>query len=354
MAGGSGPVPGRLLLVGPAGAAMSSAADGVVGSGEFRYRAVPGWPQLPQGWSFYEVAGVAVDSRDRVFVFSRSDHPVCIFESDGTFVGSWGEGLLTHAHGITIAPDDTVWCTDDWNHSVRQFTPEGQLLQILGTPGVPSDTGINGLDYRSILRAAGPFNLPTNVARARDGSLYISDGYGNCRVHKFDSQGHLLFSWGTPGAGPGEFNLPHGIAVDTDGLVYVADRENSRVQVFTPEGSYLREWTATARPMQVRFDSQGLAWVCDLGWRAGKFPWQTPPTDPPEGAHVRAFDRTGRLVTKFGGSDDPCAPGQFFAPHDLALDSRGNIYVGEVVQSAGGNRGLVDPSCHTLQKFERL
>jgi hypothetical protein len=333
---------------------MSSAADVVVGSGEFRYRVVPGWPQLPVGWSFYEVAGVAVDSRDRVFVFSRSEHPVCIFESDGTFVGSWGEGLLTHPHGITIAPDDTVWCTDDWNHSVRQFTPEGQLLQTLGTPGVPSHTGIDGLDYRSIRQAAGPFNLPTNVARAPDGSLYISDGYGNCRVHKFDAQGRLLFSWGTPGHAPGEFNLPHGIAIDTDGLVYVADRENSRVQLFTPEGTYLREWTATARPMQVRFDNQGLAWVCDLGWRAGKFLWQTPPTDPPEGAHVRAFDRAGRLVTKFGGSDDPCTPGQFFAPHDLALDSRGNIYVGEVVQSAGGNRGLVDPSCHTLQKFERL
>ena len=333
---------------------MSSAADVVVGSGEFRYRVVLGWPQLPVGWSFYEVAGVAVDSRDRVFVFSRSEHPVCIFESDGTFVGSWGEGLLTHPHGITIAPDDTVWCTDDWNHSVRQFTPEGQLLQTLGTPGVPSHTGIDGLDYRSIRQAAGPFNLPTNVARAPDGSLYISDGYGNCRVHKFDAQGRLLFSWGTPGHAPGEFNLPHGIAVDTDGLVYVADRENSRVQLFTPEGTYLREWTATARPMQVRFDNQGLAWVCDLGWRAGKFPWQTPPTNPPEGAHVRAFDRAGRLVTKFGGSDDPCTPGQFFAPHDLALDSRGNIYVGEVVQSAGGNRGLVDPSCHTLQKFERL
>jgi sugar lactone lactonase YvrE len=262
--------------------------------------------------------------------------------------------LLTHAHGITIAPDDTVWCTDDWNHSVRQFTPEGRLLQTLGTPGVPSDTGINGLDYRSIRQAAGPFNLPTNVALAPDGSLYISDGYGNCRVHKFDAQGKLLFSWGTPGDAPGQFNLPHGIAVDDDGLVYVADRENSRVQVFTPEGTYLRQWIETARPMQVRLDREGLAWVCDLGWRAGKFPWQTPPTDPPEGAHVRAFDRSGRLVTKFGGSEDPCAPGQFFAPHDLAVDSRGNIYVGEVVQSAGGNRGLVDPTCHTLQKFERL
>ncbi len=332
-----------------------SSNDMILGEGEYRYRPVPGWPQLPLGWSFYEVAGVAVDSRDRVFVFSRSDHPVCIFEPDGTFVSSWGEGVLTHAHGITIAPDDTVWCTDDWDHTVRRFTPDGMLLQTLGTSKTPSETGIEWLDYRTIKQPAGPFNLPTNLAIAPDGSLYIADGYGNCRVHKFDPSGQLLFSWGESGSGPGEFNLPHGIAIDAAGLVYVADRENSRVQIFTPEGEFLREWTETERPMQVRFDRQGIAWVCDVGWKAGRFPWQTPPTDPPHGAYVRGYDAaTGRLIAKFGGSDDPCAPGQFFAPHDLCIDSHGSIYVGEVVQSAGGNRGLVDPSCHSIQKFERI
>ncbi|RPI82087.1 MAG: 6-bladed beta-propeller, partial [Planctomycetaceae bacterium] len=224
----------------------------------------------------------------------------------------------------------------------------------LGTSGVPSDTGIEWLDYRTIRRPAGPFNLPTNLAIAPDGSLYVTDGYGNCRVHKFDAQGKLLFSWGEPGAGPGQFNLPHGIAIDGEGRVYVADRENSRVQVFTAEGQFLQEWTDTARPMQIRFDALGVAWVCDVGWKAGRFPWQTPPTDPPRGAYVSAFDSSGRLLARFGGSDDPCAPGQFFAPHDLCIDSRGSIYVGEVVQSAGGNRGLVDPSCHPIQKFERV
>jgi sugar lactone lactonase YvrE len=237
---------------------------------------------------------------------------------------------------------------------VRKFTPDGTLLLTLGSPGIASDTGIDWLDYRTIRQPAGPFNLPTNLAVAPDGSLYVSDGYGNCRVHRFDPAGHLLYSWGESGTGPGQFQLPHGIAVDSGGQVYVADRENSRVQIFSAEGTWLREWTDTARPMQIRFDNRGIAWICDVGWKAGRFPWQTPPADPPEGAHVRAFDPQGRLVAKFGGSDDPCAPGQFFAPHDLCLDSRGSIYVGEVVQSAGGNRGLVDPTCHTIQKFERI
>lgn len=325
-----------------------------VGSGQFRFRVVENWAKLPAGWSFYEVAGVAVDSSDRVYVFNRGDHPMCVFEPDGKFLGSWGEGVIKHAHGLTITPDNSVWCTDDWNHTVQRFTLDGQLLQTIGTPGTPSDTGIHGLDYRSIVRPSGPFNLPTNVALAPDGTLYISDGYGNCRVHHFSATGELLESWGTPGAGPGEFNLPHGIAVDADSRVYVADRENSRIQVFSPQGTFISQWTNTARPMQIRIDPQGICWVCDVGWVAGRFPWQTPPTNPPEGAFVRTFDRDGNLLSKFGGSDNPCLPGQFFAPHDLCYDSIGNIYVGEVVQSAGGNRGLVDPSCHALQKFERV
>src|SRR4029077_310489 len=129
------------------------------------------------------------------------------------------------------------------DHTVRRFTPEGTLLLTLGRSGQPSDNGIAGNDYRTIRRAGPPFHRPTNMALAEDGAIYVTDGYGNARVHKFAPNGRLLLSWGEPGGGPGQFNLPHGIAVDRDGRVYVADRENSRVQVFTPEGEYLTEWT---------------------------------------------------------------------------------------------------------------
>jgi DNA-binding beta-propeller fold protein YncE len=334
--------------------AVSNPRDRVaVGSGKFRYEALVRWEQLPPGWSFVEVAGVATDSRDRVYVFNRGEHPVIVFERDGRFLTSWGEGTFNRAHGIHIGPDDAVYCTDDLDHTVRKFTPEGKLLLTLGTSGRPSDTGIDGIDYRTIRRAGPPFNRPTNVALARDGALYVTDGYGNARVHKFAPDGRLLFSWGEPGSGPGQFNLPHGIALDSAGRVYVADRENSRVQVFDAAGTFLAEWTDVARPMQVFIDGQDNVFVVGVGWRAGRFPWQSPPGPDPVGAQLSVFDREGKLQARWGDEADPTAPGCFFAPHDIWVDSQGDIYMGEVVMSAGGNRGLVSRDCHALQKFVR-
>jgi DNA-binding beta-propeller fold protein YncE len=324
-----------------------------VGGGSFRYEALPRWEQLPAGWQLGEVAGVATDSRDRVFVFARGEHPVVVFDRDGRFVTSWGEGVFQRPHGITIAPDDSVWCTDDLDHTVCQFTPDGRLLRTLGSSGRPSDTGIDGIDYRTIRRPAGPFHRPTNVALARDGSLFVTDGYGNARVHKFAADGRLLFSWGEPGAGPGQFNLPHGIALDSEGRVFVADRENSRIQIFTPEGRFLAQWTDVARPMQVCIDRDDNVFVAEVGWRAGLFPWLVPPGVDAPAARVTVFDRDGAVQARWGGGPDPSAVGDFFAPHDVCLDSHGDLYVGEVVLSAGGNRGLVSPSCHALQKFVR-
>ncbi len=321
-----------------------------VGAGPFRYEALGRWEKLPPGWSFVEVAGVATDSRDRVYVFSRGEHPVIVFDRDGNFLTSWGEGVFRRAHGICIGPDDAVYCTDDLDHTVRKFTPEGQLLLTLGTSGRPAETGIDGIDYRTIRRAGPPFHRPTNVALAADGSLYVTDGYGNARVHKFADDGRLLFSWGEPGRGPGQFNLPHGIAIDRAGRVFVADRENSRLQIFSPEGDFLAEWTDVARPMQVAIDGQGHVYVAEVGWRAGLFPWQSAPPDP-VGARLSIFDGAGRLLARWGGAGQPWDAGEFYAPHDVTIDAHGDLYVGEVVMSAGGNRGLVRADCHALQKF---
>src|SRR5947209_2532895 len=112
----------------------------------------------------------------------------------------------------------------------------------LGTSGRAADTGAVGHDFRTIRRIGPPFNLPTNLALAPGGELYVADGYGNARIHKFSADGRLLFSWGEPGSGRGQFHLPHGIAVGREGTVYVADRENSRIQLFSPAGDFLAEW----------------------------------------------------------------------------------------------------------------
>ena len=309
------------------------------------------WARLPSGWTWSEVAAVAADSRDRVFVFNRGDHPVMIFDRDGAFQSAWGEGSFKRPHGITIGPDDAVYCVDDMDHTVRKFTPDGRLLLTLGTSGRPSDTGATSLDYRTIRRAGPPFHYPTNLALATDGTMLITDGYGNARVHVFSPDGKLLRSWGEPGSGPGQFQLPHGIAVDRRGTVYVVDRENSRVQLFTAAGGYLGEWTDVARPCQVFVDHDDSVFVAELGFRAGL--WSGTPAPGPDatGGRVSVFDRHGNLLARWGGGRDPCAVGDFFAPHGICVDSHGAVYVGEVTMSAGGNRGLVPSTCHSLQKF---
>lgn len=321
---------------------------------ELHYRADEHWAQLPAGWSWREATAVAVDSQDRVLVFNRGEHPVLVFDRDGTFLTSWGEGLFTRPHGITIGPDDSVYCTDDLDHTVRKFTPDGRLLWTLGRSGCPSDTGATSIDYRTIQYAGDPFHYPTNVALSPEGDIYVSDGYGNARVHKFSADGQRLLSWGAPGSGPGEFHVPHGIAVDREGIVYVADRENSRLQLFSPQGEFLAERPDLARPCQVAFDAVGNLYVAELGYRAGMWPGTTAPSPAATGGRVSIFSPAGRLLTRLGGGVTPTAPGDFFAPHDIRVDKQGDFYVAEVVMSAGGNRGLVPPTCHSLQKFTRL
>jgi len=320
---------------------------------EFGYEADDHWAKLPAGWSWTEVVAVATDAQDRAYVFNRGEHPVIVFDRDGNFLRSWGEGLFARPHGIFIGPDDSVYCTDDLDHTVRKFTPDGKLLLTLGTSGEPSDTGAISVDYRTIQRVGLPFHYPTNVALSPSGEIYVSDGYGNARVHKFSSDGRLLFAWGEVGNGPGQFHVPHGIAVNRQGTVYVADRENSRIQLFAPDGNFISEWTDVARPCQVFIDDSENVYVAELGFRAGMWPGTAAPTADATGGRLSIFDQHGELQARWGGGKNPCAPGDFFAPHGICVDSRGDIYVAEVTMSAGGNRGLVAPTCHTLQKFVR-
>lgn len=320
---------------------------------DFGYDADDQWARLPPGMTWTEVSAVATDSRDRVFLFARGEHPVIVLDHDGTFQDAWGEGLFARPHGLFVGPDDLVYCTDDLGHTVRKFTANGRLLLTLGTTGRPSDTGATSIDYRTIVRSGPPFHFPTNLALAPDGGIYVSDGYGNARVHRFSADGDLLLSWGEPGSGPGQFHVPHGIAVGRDGIVYVADRENSRIQRFAPDGEFLDSWTDVARPCQVFIDGNEDIYVAELGYRAGMWPGTTAPAADSPGGRLSIFDQHGALIARWGGGEDPCAPGDFFAPHDIWVDSRGDIYVAEVVMSAGGNRGLVSPRCHSLQKFIR-
>jgi len=320
-------------------------------TGARRYDVVQGWEQLPSGYVHRDVAGVAVDGEDRVYLICRGDHPILAYDQKGNFIRSWGEGQFTYrTHGISVAPNGTLFCTDDGNHTIRQFTPEGKLLMTLGIMNTPSDTGYDGKDYMTITRPAGPFNRPTNIAVGPRGHLYVSDGYGNCRVHRFSPSGTLERSWGEPGTGPGQFYLPHGIAVHADGRVFVCDRESDRIQIFNPDGEYLSEWTDTQRPTHIVFDSEGRAYVSELWWHPGDISRRHGPTTLAKPARLSVYDRDGRVIARWG-TPDATAPGSFAAPHGLAVDSRGDIYVSEVTWTFAVSRGRAPADCHTFQKF---
>src|SRR4051812_10399648 len=215
-----------------------------------------------------DVAAVAVNSRGEVHVLTRSPHPVLVFDRRGRFLRSWGEGIFATTHGLHIGPDDCVYVVDAGDSTVRRFSPEGELLLQLGKPFHTSETGYTG-HFRSIHRGAPPFNAPTGVAIGPSNEIYVSDGYGNARVHVFTEHGDLIRSWGRPGTDAGEFRTPHGVFVDATGTVFVADRENDRVQRFTSKGEYIDEWTDVLRPDALFVASDGLVAVAEMGYIAG-------------------------------------------------------------------------------------
>ena len=306
-----------------------------LGSEDYIYEEVADWAQLPEGWSFMEVADVVVDAQDRVYVFNRGEHPMIIFEQDGSFVGSWGEDLFSRAHGVTVGPDGMLYCVDDGDHSIRKCTPDGEVLMTIGTPNEPAPA-----------HSGQPFNRPTKVAfDPKTDELYVSDGYGNARVHKYSLDGKHLFSWGEYGTDPGQFNLVHSVCTDSNGKVYIADRESHRVQIFDEGGRYLDQWNNLHRPCGLHIEDD-LVYI-------GQVPTQLEVNAdyPNIGGCVTIHDLNGHRLARLGDVWRGEGPGQFISPHGIAIDSHGDIYVGEVSFAAYG-RHLSPP--REVRSFRKL
>ena len=291
-----------------------------MGQGQFRYEVLGDWGKLPDGWELNDVAAVAVDKKDQVYIFNRGAHPMIVFDRQGNFLRSWGEGLFKRAHGVHIGPDEHLYCTDDGDHTVRKCTLEGKVVLTIGIPGEPAP-------YVS----GEPFNRCTHTALSPRGDIFVSDGYGNARVHKYSPDGKLLLSWGEPGCDPGQFNIPHNICADPDGWVYVADRENHRVQVFDVNGKYQTQWNNMHRPcgLCAAQGRQPLFYIGELG--------PTMPVNreiPNLGPRISIVNHEGKLVGRVGDIRAGQELNQFIAPHGLAIDSRGDLYVGEVSYTA--------------------
>jgi DNA-binding beta-propeller fold protein YncE len=195
---------------------------------KLNYQATSNFFQLPPGEHLVEPAGVAVNSKGHIYIFHRGKHPLMEFDRDGKFLRSIADDLFVTAHMVRVDPEDNVWTVDIGSHAVLKLNSEGRVLLALGRMRIPGDD-------------VGHFNQPTDVAWDRDGNIYVTDGYGNSRVLKFDKYGRKLLGWGMKGNGPGQFDTPHTIVIDGD-LVYVGDRENARIQIFDTNGRFLRQW----------------------------------------------------------------------------------------------------------------
>ena len=238
------------------------------GFGDYQYELVPGWGQAPNVGKDLKnnsvVSGVASDSQGQVYVAVRDlPYPetlsgsILVFDRDGKFLRSFGEDLFTTPHLLYITPNDELYYTDATNHTVHKFSPSGELLMTLG--GYEMGPGERPIDRFKTTSAPGePFNRATKVVPSQSGDLFVSDGYGQNRVHRLTAEGEVIVSWGETGKGPGQFELPHSLNVDKNDRVYVLDRPNSRCEIFNANGEFLEEWGNLRNPNDLVFDENDV------------------------------------------------------------------------------------------------
>jgi len=266
------------------------------------YHVVLNWAHLPQGWNFGECSGVSVDKDDNVWVFNRGAHPVIEFDKNGNMLQAWSEVPVTTAHGLRVDPESNIWAVDVAAHRVLKFTPQGRLLMMIGqVGGAPGNNGTKD-----------GFNRPTNVAFAPNGDFFVSDGYVNSRVVRFNKDGEYMLQWGSKGTGDGEFDLVHDVTLDSQGRVYVADRTNQRVQIFDQNGKFLGKWTDIGAPWGLDYDvRENVIYMCDgVNNRIVKLNL--------DGQILGVLSSYGKV------------PGKLDYPHSIAVDSAGAIYVAEI------------------------
>ena len=262
-----------------------------------------------------------MDKQDQVFVFNRRNRP----------------------HAVHLAPDETIWCADDAAHVIHRCTLAGKVLFTRGTPDIPAPEF-----------SGRPFNRPTQTALTPNGDILVADGYGNARVHKYAPDGRWLMSWGEFDTDPGQFNVVHNITCGDDGFVYIADRENYRIQVFDIAGKFVTQWHNLFYPsgMYMHDAHEPIFFVGELG------PFLAINRRLPNiGPRISILDHKGQLLGRLGAPHAGTEDGTFIALHTLAMDSRGDLYVGEVSYSAWDHvfPGAARPRrIRSLQKLVRV
>lgn len=263
------------------------------------YQVLPGFFKLPDHFNFGEVSGVVLDQRGHIFIFNRGQQPLVEFTASGKFVRTIGDGLFEGSHGLRIDPQGNLWTTDVTTHVVLRLNREGHVTMVLGRKGRAGET-------ESL------FNQPTDIGFGPNGEIFVTDGYGNSRIVKFDGQGQFIKAWGKKGNGPGEFNLPHTIVVDPRGRLIVGDRDNMRIQLFDLDGNYLAQWTHAGSPWGLELTKHGFLFMVD-GYAN----------------RVVKLDLDGNVLGAFGAAGK--TEGRFAFAHSIAVGKQSEIFVAEIL-----------------------
>ena len=294
---------------------------------QLNYELVKGWPELSNNYKLSQPTGIGIDKDDHIFVFHRtgrkwttpfpdsliSQNTVLELDNEsGKIINAWGANYFIMPHGLTVDKQNNIWLTDVGLHQIFKFSHDGKLLMRLGVAKVPGNDSLH-------------FNLPTDIAVGDNGSFYVSDGYGNSRVVKFSSTGKYIKAWGTYGNKPGEFIIPHGIAIDQNNTIYVADRQNNRVQLFDTSGNFLKELKNDVQVEQlpsIAIDKANHLFAIDYD--------PTKKMDSTvKGSTIFEYDSSQHAKNHFGATGSSDRTTCWF--HDLAIDSKGNIYVGDII-----------------------
>jgi len=322
---------------------------------EIQYQSAQDFIKLPPDMYLGEVAGVAVNSQNHVFVLSRGNSTgpaygasaaqLLEFAADGKFLREIGRNLYawSFAHSVKIDKDDNIWVADKGSDMVIKFTPEGRVAMVFGRKQEASDESTAPLKHLKppLPAVEGMFRQVTDVAWDSSGNAYISDGYINSRVAKVDKKGNWVTSWGEPGSEPGQFMTPHSIAVDAEDRIYVADRGNRRIQIFDVKGKFLRQIT-----IDVPFDpdakpaigNKPTSPITGNQAQAPGAPWAICITPPPhqilyssDGYPGRIYKLSldGKVLGVLGESGKQ--PKQFGWIHEMACPSENVLFVAELL-----------------------
>ena len=323
---------------------------------EIPYDSTPNFIKMPEHIHLGEAVGVATNSKGNVFIYTRAGGTQATtggsrvfthggarlfeFSPSGSFIREMGQGVygFMFAHVVRVDTQDNIWVVDEGSNIIIKFNPEGRIIMTLGRKpesiNIPAaepagrggaEGGRGGGGGRGGAAAPGAgaagdnFNRPTDVAWDPQGNIFVSDGYGNSRVAKFDKNGKFLKSWGSRGTEPGQFNTPHSIAVDAQGNVYVGDRGNRRLQVFDNNGTFKTAYTTVGAPWAVCITPGSHQYLYSSNSNG---------TANMDNGEIYKMELDGKILGKFGTAGKLLK--EFGSVHEIDCRKPDELLVGEI------------------------